>query len=122
MVSFLGANGYDVVALMDFEDGVTISNLLAFNVETGRQLLTKEKALVNGVAVALGSLFDQKLLGKFNTTIDNALAASEHFVRSGEISKEMLEKGESRKTFGSKADATQHTVKELNKLNLLLSM
>lgn len=125
----LATDGYDIVRVLDYEDGLTMAQILASYVEVGRISLIKEKKLVNGVVVALSSLFDSKLIGNFNASIDSALKQTDIFSeRNGdEASKPLSKKSEEeansavkKVVIGSRSSA-QRSVQELNKLNKLLS-
>lgn len=120
MVAFLGSCGHDTTRLLDYDDGLTMGSLLAMSAEVGRQLLIREKTLVNGVSLALASLFDKDVLGKFNATLDKVIDGTrEGYVEDGAVDGEPGKKPRGR-TFSSKAAAAQHSIRELNKLNVLL--
>lgn len=79
--------------------------LLALNIETGRLSLVKQKHLVNDTALAMSTLFEPKILEKFNREIDSALAKTDVLAES------KIE------NHAAKSQQAQQVVSELNKLS-----
>ncbi len=126
IVAFLGTCGYGLTSLTDFEDGLPLDQLLALNVEAGRISLAQNKMQVNGMCVALGSMFDQKVLQTFNREIDAALAETElPSAQDPEPVASKASKGtpsppENAAEIARKSAQARQSVAELNKLNKLL--
>lgn len=108
MMAFLSSEGSSAMELLDYENGPTIMQLLALNVELGRLSLVKQKHIVNDLALALSSLFDSKIIDKFNREIDQALKDSDIFDGESQVNKQ-----------NERSRQSEHVVSELGKLSSL---
>ena len=69
----LVAQGYSYAELVDYDNGPPLEVLLALNVQAARFSLEEEKRQVNGLGVALASLFKGDILTKYYNAIDKIL-------------------------------------------------
>ena len=67
------AQGYSYAELTDYESGPPLDTLVALNVQAARFSLEAEKRQVNGLCVALASLFKGDVLTKYYSAIDKVL-------------------------------------------------
>lgn len=85
-----------------------MGQLLALNVEAGRLALTREKQQVHLMATALASLFDHKILSRFDSEIDRALGQTQ------------ILKSKPGGDTASRTKAMRHSMGELSKLSAFL--
>lgn len=116
--------GFSWRDLLDYEDGLTLTQLTDLNVEVGRLSLVRERREVTGMVLAISTLVDQKIFQKYNAEIDSLLRSSRvpaSRLRSSSFKEKR--RGKSAYTeaeLQAQFERAAHTVRELNKLNVLL--
>ena len=73
-ISFLVAQGYSLHDLSDYEDGVTVTELFEHYQAAQKLVLERQRHEVQGMTVALASLFQPEVLQTYFSHIDDCLA------------------------------------------------
>lgn len=105
------AEGYSLHDLLDYEEGVDVESFFVLYRAALKSATQRSKQLVDAMVVALGSLFDRKILREYNQGIKDAMTKLDAIddARDGE------------KQSRSHRDAMVKTAQELKKLTTFLT-
>lgn len=102
MAAFLVSEGYALADVLDYDKGLPFEELVVFQRHAQKFALGRHRQQVDGVVVALASLFDKKIIREFNSSVDKILATL------GPVREETRE------------EKMKRTMRELNKLKRLM--
>ena len=100
MAAYMVSEGYALADILDYENGMPFEELAIFQRAAQRISLARTSQAVNGMVVAIGSMFDKKVLKEFTAGMTKALAALGPTPRPAE----------------DRAERTARTIRELGKL------
>lgn len=103
--------------LLGYEDGVEPSEFFALYQSTLKKTAERKRDQVENFAIALGSLFDGKLIKRFNDGVQEVIQKLDDLKPKGKPARTPLKK----MSKDERRAAMAHTMQELGKLDRLFS-
>jgi len=71
--AYLVGEGYALIDFLDYDNGMPLDHMIALKTEAQKIAIERRRSEVDGMVVALGSMFDKKILKQFNAAVDKVL-------------------------------------------------
>lgn len=96
--AYLVSEGYSLSDFLDYDNGMPLDHMVALKVEAQKAAIERRRESVDGMRLALVSLFDNKVIKSFHGAVENLLR------QLGPVLEETRE------------EKAQRSMRELNKL------